>query len=505
MGNPPRIAIGGFMLESNSHAPLATREEFEANLVLGDNALAVDMRAETPRCPRTVTGFVKAMDESGPWTPVPTILANDGASGSCEQEFLDWYVAELIRRLKAAMPLDGIFLSQHGAADATGDVDPDGTILRKVREAVGPNVPVVATLDLHANVSAEMVKHADVLVSYRENPHTDMAERGADCARHLRAILGGLKPHASFQKLPLAPPSVTQGTKSGPYRDIIDYGQTKLGDGVIDVSVLSGFTTGDTPKNGLSVIVTADSKAKADAVARDVAAYAWAQRERFVPRLTSLEAATELAVEVSRDFARPPLLFADVADNPGGGGRGNTTYILKAFYDAGVADAALGPFFDPPLAAEAHRLGEGAVFEARFNRDETQEFSQPFTARAGVVKLSDGKAVARRGLAEGRLLDTGPSALIDVGGIRVAVVSIRQQALDPVYFEMFGIELAKLRVLVVKSRGHFRAAFDEDFSDDRIFEVDVPGLTTPVLSRVPWRRMPRPMYPLDTDVVWRPA
>lgn len=506
MTRPPRIALGGFMLESNSHAPLATREEFERLVLLEGEALMADLRAAAPRSPRTITGFATAMDGSGAWTPLPTLLAVVGASGSCEQGFFEWCVEELCTRLRAALPLDGVFFSQHGAADAERDADPDGTIFRRVREVVGSDVPVIATLDLHANMSEAMVRSSDVLVGYRTNPHVDMWERGQDCARHLRAMLGGLRPHAAYRKLPLAPPSVTLSTAKGaPYSDIIEFGQARVRDGVIDVSVLSGFTSGDTPKNGFAIVVTADARDKAERVASEVAAYAWSQRERFVPRLTSLADATARAVAVGRDPAAGSLLFADVADNPGGGARGNTTWILEAFHKAGVQGCVIGPFYDPALAAEAHRLGKGARFEALFNRDETQEFSKPYRALATVAALCNGEFVGRRGIGKGQLKRLGPSALIDLGGVSVVVGSNRHQASDPGYFEMLGVDLSRVRSLVVKSRGHFRAAFDEFFPDDRIIEVDVPGLTTPVLSRVPWKRMPRPIYPLDPDTAWRPA
>ena len=499
----PRIAVGGFMLESNFHAPVSTRAEFEANVLLAGDALAADLDAVAPRSPRTVLGFVRGMAATGPWTRLPTILAAVGASGPCDQGFLDWVLADLLDRLRAAMPLDGVFLSLHGAADATGDADPDGTILAAVRRLVGPGVPIVATLDLHANVSAAMVREADVLVAYRTNPHVDMLERGEDCARHLRALLAGARAHAAFRKLPLAPPSVTQGTEPGmPYREIIDFGQSLVGGGVMDVSVLSGFTSGDTPKNGVSVIATADSQALAEATAQAVAERAWSLRARFVPRLIDLAEATARARAVGADPASPALLFADVADNPGGGARGNTTWILDAFHAAGVEGCVIGPFFDPPLAEEAHALGVGASFTAQFNRAETHAFSRPFAAPARVVALCDGTVIGRRGIGKGRTLRLGPSALIEVGGVRVVVGSIRQQASDPGYFEMLGVDLARVRSLVVKSRGHFRAAFDEVFANDRILEVDVPGLTTPVLSRVAWQRMPRPIYPLDPDTRW---
>jgi len=223
-----------------------------------------------------------------------------------------------------------------------------------------------------------------------------------------------------------------------------------------------------------------------------------------VPNLTSLEDSTRMALACGKDPAQPALLFADVADNPGGGGRGNTCWILKAFHDAGVEGALLGIFYDPALAAEAHALGAGAKFRARFNRDETHPLSGRFEADAVVEALHDGTLIGRRGISAGHTLVLGPMALVRVGGIRVAVVSVRQQAKDIAMFEAFGLDVSKARSVVVKSRGHFRAAFDEVFPDDRIVEVDAPGLTTPVLQRVPYRDVPRPVFPLDPDLHWAP-
>lgn len=499
-----RIAIGGFMLESNGHAPVSTREEFESAVLLEGEALLADLASRNPRSPTTLTGFTAQMDRLAQWERVPLVMAAVGASGPVDQAFFDWVVERMRKLLRDAGPVDAVFLSQHGAATATVDIDPDGTVFRAVREIVGPDVPVVATLDLHANVSSAMVELADILVAYRENPHTDMPDRGADCARHLKAMLDGMKPHAAFVKLPFIPPSTSQNTKSGPYADVIAYGQSKVGNGVIDVSISSGFSLGDTPKNGMSVIVTATDAGQAKVVARDVASHCWSQRQRFTTNLTSLERCTEMALACSVDASKPALLFADVADNPGGGGRGNTAYILSAFHKAGVAGCAIGPVYDPLLAAEAHKLGVGANFEAKFNRDETTTFSEAFNANGKVIALSDGIFVGRRGMAAGRTLDMGPAAVVQVGGIQVVVTTNRHQALDPMFFETFGIGITTLRSLVVKSRGHFRAGFDEFFPDDRIIEVDVPGLTTPVLKNVPWRQVPRPIYPLDPETTWAP-
>jgi microcystin degradation protein MlrC len=501
----PRVAVAAFMLESNAHSPVATRAEFEANYLCYGADMAKDWRGEHPRGPKTQSGFVAGMDASGPWTPVPLMGATVSASGPIDHAFFLEVADGIASRLRAAMPVDAVFISLHGAAIGTGEVDPDGVILERVRAIVGPAVPVLATLDLHANVSQRMVDAASVLVAYRTNPHVDMAERGEECARLLREILAGAKPAAAFVKLPMIPPSVTQNTKSGPYADIIAYGQSKADARVMNVSVASGFSLGDTQKNGMSVIVTTrGDPSLARELARDIAAKTWSERHRYVPNLTSLEDATAMALACGRDPAKPALLFADVADNPGGGGRGNTCWILRAFHEAGVEGALLGIFYDPALAAEAHALGQGAKFLARFNRDETHPLSGRFEAPAEVEALHDGTLVGRRGIAAGHTIVLGPMALVRVGGIRVAVVSVRQQAKDIAMFEVFGLDVAKARSVIVKSRGHFRAAFDEVFPDDRIVEVDVPGLTTPVLKRVPYRDVPRPVFPLDEDFDWAP-
>ncbi len=498
------------MLESHSHAPVATAEEFAADCDLAGDALAADWRAPHPRGPLTFAGFAAAMDAHGPWQALPLRHAQVDASGPVEQAFFDAFVDALCTRLRAAMPVDGVFLSLHGAAIATGDPDPDGTVLERVRGIVGPDVPVVATLDLHANVVQRMVDHADVLIAYRENPHTDLAARGADCAAALREMLAGMRPARAFVKLPFVPPSIAQNTASGPYRALIEHGQALRGPGVLDVSVLSGFTLGDTPKNGLSVIVTTrGNPALARASAIEVARHAWEGRHAWVPRLASIADATARALACGRDPTAPPLLLADVADNPGGGGRGNTVWLLRALLEAGVDGAVVGPFFDAALVDEAHRLGVGARFRARLNRDETHPLSGALEADATVERLDAGPVIGRRGIAAGQTIDDGPTALLRLdgarpGGVRLVAIARRDQARDPVQFERLGIDLRTVRTLTVKSRGHFRAAFDEVFPDGRIVEVDAPGLTTPVLANVPWRHIPRPVFPLDPQTEWSP-
>jgi len=207
---------------------------------------------------------------------------------------------------------------------------------------------------------------------------------------------------------------------------------------------------------------------------------------------------------VSNDPTLPALAFADVADNPGGGGRGNTMYLLKALHDAKIKGAYVGIIYDPALAAEAHGYGLHYNFDARFNRDEDTTFSETWAVPARVVALSDGECVGRRGIYAGMSLGMGKCAALRIGGITVVVVSKRRQCADPVFFEMLGLDIAKARIVVVKSRGHFRGGFDEFFDHEHIVEVDLPGLTSPVLANFEWHRLPRPVIPLDDGVEWAP-
>ncbi len=505
----PRIAVLGFSLESNGFAPVATKADFEESYLLAGEALEADIRAEHPRAGGTLTGFCAAMDATGPWRMVPIVVAATSPSGPVDQAFFDALVADMRRRLAAELPVDGVYIAEHGAAAATHEADPDGVLFAMVREAVGSGVPVVATLDLHANVSARMVETTDVLISFLTNPHVDQRERGAEAAAAMRELLGGMRTAKALVKIPLMPPSVTLLTAPGdgrPYGELIRHGQAKLGREILNVSICAGFYLTDSVKGGMSIVVTARGDARAArSLAEELAQRAWDDRHRYVPHLVSIEEATRRMVQACGDPARPALCFADVADNPGGGGRGNTTDLLQAFLRAGVRGVALGIFNDPALAAEAHRHGEGARFHATFNRAETHPLSRRFESEVEVARLSDGKLVGRRGASRGRSLDLGPSARVRIGGaggIDIVVISIRQQCTDPTILEHFGIDIPSLRGCIVKSRGHFRAAFGEFFPDAQIVEVDAPGLTTQGLAHLPYRHIPRPMFPLDAQARW---
>ena len=500
----PRIAILGFAIECNRFSPVSTAADFARKVDIRGEEILRQARVGPCHTTPDLPGFVAEMDRTGAWSAVPLRITAAHPGGPAEQVFFDQFLEEIRQGLRGAGALDGVFVVSHGAGLATASDDPDGDLFALIRGEVGPDVPVIGVFDLHANVSRQMVDNLDVFVGYLENPHTDVRERGVEAAVHMRELLAGAKTAVAMVKLPLTPPSLTLLTAEGPYADMIRYGQTKVGGNIMNVSIMAGFVFSDCSKNGYTAVVTArNANARAAfELARELAERTWAMRERFSRAMTSLADAVQIAVKVGADRGAHPVLLADVADNPGGGGRGNTTYLLRALVESGAIGVVLGVFNDAALAAEAHRLGTGAQFAARFNRSEDNRFSQPFEAPATVVALADGAIVGRRGLMAGTAASLGPSALLQVGGVAVAVISNRQQCLDPVQLECLGVKLAEVRTLVVKSRGHFRAGFDEYFAPEHIVEVDCPGLTSPMLNNFEWTRLPRPVYPIDPDTTW---
>lgn len=502
----PRIALLGIHLEANAFAPVTEREDFASLCYLEGEAILAEAAREAPAMPMEMAAFIATMTESGAWTPCPVLLLGAEPGGPVRQSFFDDVMAQMAGGLRAALPLDGVYVSNHGAMCSTESLDPDGDLYAMVREIVGAETPIVGTLDLHANISREMVEHTDLLIAYRENPHIDQRERGREAALAMRELLSGVRARQAFIPLPLIPVQTSLLTAGGPYAELIDFGQENLTPDILNVSVLGGFSYGDTPRQGISVIVTARNDVEpARKLAKQIAARAWENRRRFTRTLTSLEDAAALAVRTGEDTSLPAHIMADVADNPGGGGRGNTLYLLKALVESGARGVMLGSLFDAPLAAEAHGQGAGAEFQARFNREEENAFSEKWAAPARVLALADGDFPGTRGIYAGRTITLGSCAALQVGGVSVIVSSRRKQCADPVFFQRLGLEPAEARTVVVKSRGHFRAGFDLIFPPERVLEVAAPGLTTQDLESIPYRNIDKErLFPFNPDAVWNP-
>lgn len=506
----PKIALLGAILESNRFAPPADWADFKTLTWLTGDDLLSEARVATPKLATEFAAFVRAMDATGDWTPVPCLLAASHPAGPVREAVIEEAITVSEDMLRAAGPIDAVYICNHGAMVAEHDHDPDGLLMERVREVVGQDVLIIATLDLHANISERMVDACDLIVGYRTNPHVDQIERGEEAAFSLRRILASEnRPKVVHVKLPLVPASVTLLSAEHPYGTLIDFGQRRQAEArgeILNVSIFGNFLFSDTPDNGLSIVVTARADVcAAEALASELADMAWALRTDFVRDLTSVKD----AVAMSMEHERMPVIFSDAGDNPGGGGSGRTTELLAALYKADVKDCLIGSFYDPELAREAHDAGIGARFRARFNRscDTTipcARWDRPFEADAEIVALHDGDVIGEQGMTAGRRLTLGPSAALRIGGVTVVVISDRTQTADPVFFHMFGLEIGSARTVVVKSRGHFRAGFSAWFKPDQVYEVDTGGLTSPVHDRWPFAHLPRPNYPMDQTVEWPP-
>lgn len=508
----PRIAICGIDLESNAFSPPASEADFKGLCYLEGEEMLNDARSDTPRCIADLAGFVGTMDTTGDWNPVPLVYTHCHPWGPADQAFFDRTVAQIVDGIAANGGVDAVYVANHGAMLTTESKDPDGDLLTRLRDAVGPGIPIVVTLDLHANVSARMAEAADVLIAYQTNPHVDMFERGEEAAHVVRAILGGAAtPQSAFIKLPITPPTTTLLTREGPYADLIDYGlrrKRELGGAILNVSVVGGFVFSDAPRTGLSITVTGRHDLEpAQRLARDIAERAWADRERFQRPLTPVEDAVASAVERGNNMKLPALIYSDSGDNPGGGGGGDTMELLAALTAAEARGVLYGSVYDPALAGEALEQGVGAEFNAVFNREPATRFATRFEVPVRVRAVSTEPFVGRLGLFAGMLVNTAPSCALEIGGpdgIVVVVLSNRYQTADPMFFEHLGLDIGKARTVCVKSRGHFRAGFEPWFPPEQVQEVDTEGFTSPVLSRFEWTDLPRPVYPLDEDADWVP-
>ncbi|MEM8703448.1 MAG: M81 family metallopeptidase [Pseudomonadota bacterium] len=503
----PKVALLGMILESNRFARPANEHDFRSLTWLDGKTLLDQARSATPSLATEFAAFVRAMDATGPWHPVPCTLAASHPAGPVDKDVFETIAGGIESQLAAAGPLDAVYVCNHGAMVAEHSHDPDGDLMARVRAVAGPGTLVVSTLDLHGNISRKMTEACDLIVGYRTNPHVDMVERGKEAAFSLRHCLAsGSRPKIALAKPPIVPASVALLTAEAPYGELIDFGQRRqaeLGGAILNVSVFGNFIFSDTPDNGVSVVVTArDDQEVAQQLADEIADRAWSQRHSFVRSLSGVDEAVAMAC----DPAGPPVIFSDAGDNPGGGGSGRTTELLAALHAAGARNVLYGSFFDPDLATEAHRLGVGAEFTACFNRNAGNAFweqwDRKFEVPATVVAVHDGNVVGERGMTGGRQMHLGPCAALDLNGIRVVVISDRAQTADPVFFHMLALEVANASCVVVKSRGHFRAGFSEWFEPEQVFEVDTAGLTSPVLERWPFEFIPRPSFPLDPETVW---
>src|SRR5215475_985475 len=355
-----RIAVGGFLHETNTFAP--TKATYDA-FVHGGGWPRMELGGDILKTIRNVNiglaGFIDAAEAEG-WDLVPTIFAAATPSAHVTEDAYERIARTMIDGLAAAGQLDAVYLDLHGAMVAEHLDDGEGEILARVRKVVGEDVPVVASLDLHANVTPEMVEHADALIAYRTYPHVDMADTGRACAKHLALLLKSKQRLAkALRQLPFLIPISWQCTNDQPTKSIYEKLAAMESDAVPTLSFAPGFPAADFPHCGPSVFAYGRTQADANAAADQLAAIIESHESDFDGRIYTPDEGVRLAMELAKT-AKKPVIIADTQDNPGAGGDSDTTGMLRALVKNGATRAALGAIADPDSARVAHAAGEGA-------------------------------------------------------------------------------------------------------------------------------------------------
>ncbi len=422
------------------------------------------------------------------WELAEGMVAGAQPSGTTTRATYEALRDELLQDLRNALPVDMVLLGLHGAMVAEGYDDCEGDLLARVRQIVGPKVVIGAELDPHNHLTAAMVENADVLVAFKEYPHTDVLERALElvdlCAAKVR---GEIAPVAAVVDCNMI---VTMHTSREPARGFVDRIQALEGkDGVLSISVAHGFAWGDVPDMGTKVLVYTDGDAaKARQLAARLADELISMREALTVRYPSIDDALDEALA----FQGGPVVISDGADNPGGGAASDATFILQRLVERGIRGAAIGPFWDPVAARIAVEAGEGARLHLRIGGKVSPLSGQPLDLLCTV------KAVRHEHMQTG-LSNTptamGDCALVEHEGIAILLCSIRNQAMGTDLFTGIGCDLAAKKIIVVKSSQHFHASYSK--VGKHVIYAGAPGAVTLDLRTLPYQKVRRPKWPLD--------
>ncbi|MBO4122838.1 M81 family metallopeptidase [Cupriavidus gilardii] len=504
-----RILLAGFQHETNTFAPSKAHYD---NFVRGEGFPAM-VRGADVLALRDVNipagGFIRAIGERmrDEAELLPVIWAGASPSAHVATDAFERIAGEIVDAARAQRP-DAIYLDLHGAMVTDEHDDGEGELLARLRAVVGAGVPIVASLDLHANVTQRMLDGADALVAFRTYPHVDMADTGARAAQLLQRLLAtgngtkvgtGRPLHRAARRLPFLIPINGQCTflepASGIYA-LLGELEREL-DGVASLSFAPGFPAADFDECGGVVWGYGDDAARIDqAVAALTDAVVAREADWAVPFLTPDEAVQE-AMRLSQQASRP-VVIADTQDNPGAGGDSNTTGMLRALVRAGASDAAIGLIVDPDAVRAAHAAGVGSDITIALGGQSGVPGDAPFEATFRVAQLSDGRCRFDGPMMNGMDVDVGPAARLTIGGVQVVVSAGKAQMLDRNLYRMAGVEPERMKILVNKSSVHFRADFQPIAEAVLVAKAPGPLLADP--ADLPWKKLPaglrlRPLGP----------
>jgi microcystin degradation protein MlrC len=478
-----RILIAGFQHETNTFAPSKTRyDDFARGGAFPAMARGADFLAM-----RDVNipagGFIRAMEREAELIPV--LWAGATPAAHVTRDAYEKIAGEILAAASRES-VDGIYLDLHGAMVAEHLDDGEGALLSRLRRVVGRNIPIVASLDLHANVTAEMLSRADALVAYRTYPHIDMAETGDRAAFLMRRLLrrGNALARAA-RPIPFLIPLIGMCTMVDPAKAVYGALAGLERDEGAALSFAPGFPAADFPECGAMVWGYGDNDSIGAVVDRLTREVTEREGDWMVPLLEPEEAVRQ-AMRIAGHASRP-VVIADTQDNPGGGGDSNTTGMLRALVDCHARSAAIGLMVDPAAAAAAHAAGVGAVLNIALGGQSGVAGDAPFHAAFRVEQLSDGRCRYDGPMMKGKLTDAGPSARLSVNGVQVVVSTHKDQMLDRNLYRMAGVEPEAMKILVNKSSVHFRADFQPIAEAVLVAKAPGPLLADP--AEYPWTRL----------------
>jgi len=486
-----RIALGSLMQETNSFCPVpGSWEHFR-----------ISRRAEViQKLAGTASEVGGALAAAQGHEIVPLLTADAVSAGPVSRSVYDALLAEMLERLQAARPFDAVLLVLHGAMVVEGLDDGTGNALSAVREQVGSAVPIVGTLDLHANVTRLMATSADALVGYHTAPHVDMDRAGRRAMEILLAAADGrARPTMALRRLPMILPAENGKTTDGPMSELIAMAEALENEpGVLSVSVFPVQPWLDLPDVGCSVlVVTDDDRQRAERIAEHLADEFWARRRQFDVQLVPLKAAIQRALEAPKG----PVIFGEGADAPSSGASGDSTVILQELLASRIEVPVYLNLVDPSAVAEAVAAGVGKEMELTVGGKLAPKFFSPVTLRGRVMTIGDGRFRHEGPGFRGVEFNMGRAVVFVSGQIHLVIMERPVLQWDPQLYRSLGLEPRDARIVVVKSPAAFRAAYSSLASE--IIMVDTPGAASANLLGMPWERVRRPIYPLDDLSDWR--
>jgi microcystin degradation protein MlrC len=490
-----RIAVGGISLESNDFVPFtAELGEFVDAGFLAEGDEIFSLAGSTAE----IGGALARLQREPHVEIVPLLAARGVSSGRLSERTWSRLRGGLLDRLRAALPLDGLYLFHHGSMEAVGEDDPEGAIEAAVRTILGPAVPVVVTCDLHANVTRRMVEHADAILGYEHYPHDDVyetGERGADLL--LRLTRGDASPRMAHAKLSLILTAFNSTTLGDtPYAQLMGAARALEAEpGILSASVFLVGSYIDAPDMGCSALVVADGDAdRAVAEAERLARDFWDRRFSFEVETVSVAE----AVGRGRAIDGGPILLLDTADTTGGGAAGDCVGLVRGLLEVGVEEPSLTMVVDPAAAEACHAAGEGAAVDLVVGHWRDRRWGQPLTVRGVVETLSEGTFRYEGGILGGVEVSMGPSAVVAIGPIRLLVMSIATYDWGDDQYRSVGLDPAAAKFVGVKNMMNFRFGYADVMK--AFFVLDLPGPTPPDMRLLTFERITRPVFPLDRDL-----